>query len=133
MLVRGPRDGLDGCLVLVEFQNGLVGLQGPHAELVVVAARGQLLLVEGPLQAADLLAVPMQLGHVRRLLPHVAVQDVVIPAARGQNISVPGHGAHTSMVPTHGPQLSALGGIPNLNLRGKAAVTLLPRVTFAAI
>ena len=38
MLVRRPRDGLHRRLVLIELQDRLVTLQGPHAKLVVVAS-----------------------------------------------------------------------------------------------
>ena len=54
VLVRRPRDGLDGGLVLREAQHRLRAVLVPHKELVVVAAAGELAVVGGPAQAADL-------------------------------------------------------------------------------
>jgi hypothetical protein len=57
VLVRRPRDRLDRGLVLLELDEGVLGVQVPDEELVVVAAGGELLVVVGPLQATDLLLV----------------------------------------------------------------------------
>lgn len=54
VLVRRPGDGLDRGLVLAEAQHRLRRLLVPHQQLVVVAAAGQLAVVGGPAQAADL-------------------------------------------------------------------------------
>mmetsp|Transcript_63313 Transcript_63313/g.181645 ORF Transcript_63313/g.181645 Transcript_63313/m.181645 type:complete len:360 (+) Transcript_63313:650-1729(+) len=90
--------------------------QVPHAQLVVVASRGQLLLVVAPLQPTHLLPVPREPGAKVPFLPHVPVQDVVVSAACAQDGAVPRHGAYATSVPRHRPQLAALGGVPYLHL-----------------
>jgi hypothetical protein len=60
MLMRRPRNGFDGCQVTPEFSCGFeLVVHRPHIELVVVASRGELLLIVGPFQTADLLLVTL--------------------------------------------------------------------------
>eukprot|EP00448_Togula_jolla_P001112 CAMPEP_0170612584 /NCGR_PEP_ID=MMETSP0224-20130122/23801_1 /TAXON_ID=285029 /ORGANISM="Togula jolla, Strain CCCM 725" /LENGTH=63 /DNA_ID=CAMNT_0010938097 /DNA_START=637 /DNA_END=827 /DNA_ORIENTATION=- len=61
--------------------TGVVDLEVPDVQLVVVAAGGKLLLIVGPLQTADLLPMALQLRGEVGLLPHVPLQDAVVSAA----------------------------------------------------
>ena len=64
MLVRRPCDGLDRSLVLVELDQRLTGrLPVPNEQFVVVASRGQLLLVRAPFEPANFLLVALELGE----------------------------------------------------------------------
>ena len=88
------------------------------AQVVVIAAAGQLLPAVGPLEAADLLLVRGQAGHARLVPPlaHVPVVDHAVPAARAEDGVVPGHAAHAVRVPVQLPDLLAAAGIPDLHL-----------------
>ena len=61
-----PSNGLHGSCVLRELSQGLVTVEGPNHKLVVVAARGQLLVVKAPLESAHFLLVaqPFTVGVV---------------------------------------------------------------------
>ena len=63
----------------------LLLLERPHAQLVVVAARGQLLLVVAPLQATHFLLVRLQFRKEVALLPWVSLQDVLVPRSRREH------------------------------------------------
>ena len=52
-----PGDGLHRGNVLGVGVNGLQTAEIPHEEFVVVAARGEVLIVRGPLQTAHLLTM----------------------------------------------------------------------------
>lgn len=54
----------------------------PYHQLVVVAARRDVLVVEGPLEAADLLLVPFQLRNIILFLSQVSVQDALVLGPR---------------------------------------------------
>lgn len=54
MLVWGPRDGLNCRCVVAELQHWAGGVQAPDVQLVVVASRGNLPVIWGPLQATHL-------------------------------------------------------------------------------
>jgi hypothetical protein len=63
MLMWRPSYCFNSCNVIGEPSLGTgTVMQAPNQQLVVVAARGQLLLVVTPLEAADFLLVPDQLG-----------------------------------------------------------------------
>ena len=73
----------------MELHDWLVGVQVPYHEFVVVAARGQLLIVKTPFEATDLLLVP---GHLKEVLvggAQVTLEDVAITAACAHNRLVP--------------------------------------------
>ncbi len=53
-------------------------MQAPNQELIIVASRGQLLLIVTPLEAADFLLVPDQLGFEVVLGSQVSVQDAFV-------------------------------------------------------
>ena len=65
-------------------------MQVPNHKFVVVAARGQLLIVKTPFEATDLLLVPRHLGEVLFRGAQVALEDVAITAACAHNRLVPG-------------------------------------------
>lgn len=44
-----PSDGFNRCLVLCELRQRLYGVRGPEIQLVIVASRGQLGIIEAPL------------------------------------------------------------------------------------
>lgn len=96
-LVRRPGDGLDGRRVVREALDGAVAVlrEAPDEELVVVAARGQLGVIEGPAQAAHLLPVGLQARNGgggrrrRRMIPHAQVpqENQAVAAPRCQDLS----------------------------------------------
>ena len=59
VLVGTPTDGLHGSIVLREFCKRVRTLCAPYEELVVVASRGELLVVERPFEPAYLLFVTL--------------------------------------------------------------------------
>lgn len=85
-LVGRPADGLDGSSVFRVAPQRHRLRQGhvPHEQLVVVAARGQLLGVGRPAQPAHLLLVCFQLAAPVVARAHVAQEDGAIATARGQ-------------------------------------------------
>mmetsp|Transcript_35135 Transcript_35135/g.92252 ORF Transcript_35135/g.92252 Transcript_35135/m.92252 type:complete len:214 (-) Transcript_35135:510-1151(-) len=114
--MRGPRDSLDGGRVLVEAQERRRRVRRPDIELVVVAARGKLLAVEGPLQPTDLLLVPRQLRRKVLRHTHIPLEDEAVPAAGGECVPRPAERADAGLVAAHGARGLALGGIPDLHL-----------------
>ena len=63
--MRRPGNRLHGSLVLVEGSLGLAGVVGaPHQQFVVVASRGQLLIVEAPFKSTYLLFVPEEFSFI---------------------------------------------------------------------
>ena len=65
LLVGAESERFNGSLVGCKAPERLrLPVRRPDEELVIVAARGYLLLVEGPLQSTDLLLVASKLGDV---------------------------------------------------------------------
>ena len=85
ILMRRPAYSLDCSCVLVELDYWLVWVQIPNHQFVIVAARCELLIIEAPLQAANLLLVTHQLAEVRALSPQVSLQNVTVTAARADH------------------------------------------------
>jgi hypothetical protein len=75
-------------------------LRVPNKKFVVVSSGCKLLLVEGPLQSADLLTVANQLSFKITMCAQVAVQDTFVSAACAQKVACPAHGANTSIMAT---------------------------------
>lgn len=59
-------------------------MQAPEEQFVVVTAGGQLLLVEGPFQAANLLFVAVQFPDVIGRASDVSSQNGLVLGARSQ-------------------------------------------------
>ncbi|KAG5461241.1 MAG: hypothetical protein BJ554DRAFT_6597, partial [Olpidium bornovanus] len=152
LLVRAPGDGLHRGGVLVEQVERVRADAVPHDELVVVAARGQLVVGHVPLQPADLLAVRRQ-GRDRRLRrPRVPVYDVAVPRPGSQDVVVPRQVSHPLGVTLHHPDpfspqgvvdvhqpvnrrdlvWAEIAEIYDLKSIGRARVSLHPGVTHAA-
>ena len=70
----------------------------PKHELVIVATRSKLLIVEGPLETADLLAMAEQLCCIIVWASQVPVQNAVVPAAGAHEGVVPGDGTDAPIV-----------------------------------
>lgn len=87
LLMRGPSDGLNGRLVLVEDNLRLVVVvRTPDHQLVVIAARRQLLAVETPFQAAHLLFVSLKLGFIVFARAQVTMHNASISAPGAQKL-----------------------------------------------
>lgn len=71
--------------MLVELDHRLIAVQVPNHELVVVAARCELLVIEGPLQPTDLLLVTGEFAEVLARGSQVSLQDVAIAASRAHH------------------------------------------------
>jgi len=100
LLVRRPRDRLDGSLMLAELGKWVTAApRTPQQQFVIVTARRQLLVVKAPLEAADLLAMADQFCGIVLAAAQVPVHDAVVAAARAEEGAVPGHGADASIVP----------------------------------
>ena len=94
-----PGDGLHRSLVVIELRQRLRRASGaPKHKLVVIATGSKLLIVEGPLEAADLLAMAQQLCCIIVWASKVSVQDAVVPAARAHESVVPGDGTDAPVV-----------------------------------
>ena len=115
-----PVDGLHGCLVLGELGEGLRALRGPYEQLVVVATRGQLVLVvEAPTETTDFLTVLCQFHVACRGRSQVSDQDRAVFATRREDGCVqvvPGKRADPGEVAVEGPHLLFLIDVPDLNL-----------------
>lgn len=59
-----PSHCLYCCDVVCEFDEGLGEMRVPDQESVVVAAGTELLFIDGPFQAADLLLVAVELLYI---------------------------------------------------------------------
>lgn len=93
-LPRTPGHSLDSGLVGRDGVEGGVASSGPDLDTVVVAATGQGLAVLGPGQAAHLLLVPGQPGHLVLGHSHVMEHHHAITTPAGQNVLVPVQTAH---------------------------------------
>ena len=76
MLVRAPRDCLDGGCVLTEARVRLRHLLlCPYEKFIIVAARRELVVVEAPAQAAHLLSMAREPSDQRLLRAHIAEKN----------------------------------------------------------
>lgn len=90
MLVRRPRYRLHRSYMARELGLGcLAVVHAPEEELVVVAPRGKLLLVEAPLQPAYLLFMSEQLSLKIVLSPQISVKNALVSTSRAQKATVP--------------------------------------------
>ena len=132
-LVRRPRQGLDGGLVVGEGVAGRGRGRGggiPQAKLVVVAATGQSEAVGTPRQATYLLRMAGQSGDVVAGNADVVVDDDGVASTRGQNVAVPGQTSHALGMAVHGTELLAGLDVPQLSAAagradGNVSATLL--------
>ena len=103
--------------MLIELNEGLgAASRAPKQQLVVVAARGELLVIEGPLEPAHLLPVTEQLCSVILRCPQVSMQDAMVAATSAQEGIVPRNGANTSIVASHRLQKLVLSRVPDLEI-----------------
>mmetsp|Transcript_2387 Transcript_2387/g.8793 ORF Transcript_2387/g.8793 Transcript_2387/m.8793 type:complete len:246 (-) Transcript_2387:411-1148(-) len=118
VLMRRPRDGFDGSLVLRVSQHR-VGARGvPDEEVVVVAAARELAVVVRPLEAANLALMADELGDVVVRRAHVALEHVAVAAAGAQDVRRPRERPDPHAVPAHRPNLFAppRAGVPDVQL-----------------
>jgi hypothetical protein len=82
MLVRRPCYSLDCCLMMRELGlSCLIIVYTPEKKLVIIAPRGQLLLIETPLKAADFLLMANKLCLEVVFGPQIAMHDAFITRA----------------------------------------------------
>ena len=101
MLMRVPANRLDRGDMLRKPVQWRIPHLVPHEQLVVVPAARELVLGHVPLEAADFLSVPRELGDVVRGDPDVAVVDEAVVRARREEVVVPREGADACGVAGH--------------------------------
>lgn len=100
MLVRRPRNCLNGSHVLSKLCHRLgLLVPAPYHQFIVVASGSQLLLIWTPFEPAYLLLVAFKLGEVVLSLPHVPVQDGLVPRPSAEERRVPGNAPDTPVMP----------------------------------
>ena len=110
-----PGDGLDGGDVRGEAVEGCFGEFVPDAELVVVAAGGELSVFRVPAQAADFLLVAREAAEVLVRGADVTVVDEAVAGAGGEDVVVPGEGADARGVAGHGAEAAGFLGVVDLD------------------
>jgi len=118
--VGRPREGLDCCSVVGKSVEQLSRWR-PNGHFIVVSARCQHLLVERPLQTADLLVVFEQSAEKIPPRSHIPQQHSLVARASGQNSGIPGHGADSGLVAAERAQLFHLNYVPELHFSLAAA------------
>ena len=101
--------------MLVELNNWLVRVEVPDHELVIIATRSELLVVERPLQTANFLFVPRHFGKMRPRSSQVSLQDSAITATSTHDRLVPGDGAHSTIMAMQVANMPVVLGVPNLS------------------
>jgi len=91
VLVRRPRHRLYRCEVVGELDHGLAEMPIPNQQFIVVSARTQLLLVEGPFQTTNLLLMATQPRNEGPAGPQIPLKDGLVPRASGKQGGTPGH------------------------------------------
>lgn len=113
--MRRPGEGLDCGLMLVESYLGLIGVPcRPDQEFIIITARSELLFVKAPLEPAYFLPVADEFGLVAGGGPHVAVEDVSVPASRGEHAGGPRDSTDAALVTTEGSNNLILLYVPDL-------------------
>lgn len=122
VLVRRPRDCLDSRLMLIELHQWLArSLPVPDEQLIVIASRGQLLLVWAPLEPAHFLLVAFELGEEVIFHSEVSVQDALVTRARTQHGGVPRDTPNSPLMSHVAFYHFLLDGIPCLQLSVRRA------------
>jgi hypothetical protein len=79
VLVRVPGKGFHSRLVARELADRVrFILEAPDAEFVVVASRGQLLLIRRPFEPTYLLFVMLKLREILIVFPGVSLEDIFV-------------------------------------------------------
>ena len=104
----------------------------PDGDQVVVGAAGQVASVGVPLQAAHLLRVQAQRGHMVSRHTHVVLVYVAGARARAEHVRVPGQGADARHMRAHLPHAHHLVDVPELDdvarvAHGQHVALLYPR------
>jgi hypothetical protein len=116
VLVGRPGHGLDGSQVIGELDHWLSEMAVPDEQAVVIASGAELLLVERPLESANLLLVSGQFGHEGSAASEVALQDGLVAGASGQQGGTPAHCAHSQRVSRQPASYLHLLHVPDLHL-----------------
>ena len=108
--------------MLVEGSLGLAGVVGtPDQQFVVVAARGELLIVVAPLKSTDFLFVSLQLSFEILWRAQVPMQNTPVTATGRERPTRPGYRAHPTFMTAHAPHQLALVNVPDLQVAGVGA------------
>ena len=108
--------------MLVEGSLGLAGIVGtPDQQFVVIAARGELLIVVAPLKSTDFLFVSLQLSFEILWRAQVPMQNTPVTATGRERPTRPGYRAHPTFMTTHAPHQLALVNVPDLQVAGVGA------------
>lgn len=118
VLVRTPSDGLYSRRVLGKLVNWLrLVLNIPNEELIVISTGGKMGgLIEGPLEATNLLLVSLQERSMLLLRTYVAKVNGTIATATCQSRPAPSQGTNSDRVTGHRAELFALDRVPDLDL-----------------
>ena len=95
--------------------------RAPDHQFIIIAAAGELVIVEAPFEPTNFLFVAYQFRNVMGVGAHISEQDVSVPGASGKHAAAPGGGAHPPSVAEHGSDVLAMRGIPDLGLSGRSA------------
>lgn len=111
-----PGEGLDGGGVGRDRRAVLGATLVPDVDNVVVTARGEVLAVVGPLEAADFLGVALEGLSDVLLDADVVVEDIAGAGAGGQGVVVPRGGRDTALATAEGAKLLLGFDVPDLDL-----------------
>ena len=103
--------------MLVELGEGLrAASRAPKQQFVIVATRGQLLVIPRPLKSANFLPVTNQFCSEVLWAPQISVENAVVAAARAQERVVPSDGTDAAIVATQRLNQLGLCRVPDLQL-----------------
>lgn len=114
-LMWTPTNCFYSCSMITELGLGLVRMQWPEKEFIVVTPRGQLLIVETPLKTAHFLLVANHLAEIRIGSSEVSLEYRLISATCANSWHVPSDWAHPPKVPSNTSNEFAVYSVPYLS------------------
>ncbi len=114
-LMWTPTNCFYSCSMITELGLGLVRMQWPEKEFIVVTTRGQLLIVETPLKTAHFLLVTNHFAEIRIGGSEVSLEYRSVSATCANSWHVPSDWAHPSKVPSNTSNEFAVYCVPYLS------------------
>jgi len=114
-LMWTPTNCFYSCSMITELGLGLVRMQWPEKEFIVVTTRSQLLIVETPLKTAHFLLVANHLAKIRIGGSEVSLEYRPVSATCANSWHVPSDWAHPSKVPSNTSNEFAVYCVPYLS------------------
>jgi len=112
--VGTPTDSFNSSGVVTKLFQCLLRVQRPNKELIVVAARSQLLIIKTPAKATHLPLMASQFTHCGGRRPQVSLQDGPVSAASADEGGAPRYRADPPCVSVEFPYELCGLGIPYL-------------------